>query len=320
MDTIIGSDIGEAVEYLKTGNVVAIPTETVYGLAGNAMDPNVVEKIFQIKERPKRNPLILHVRSLDAAKNYVNEWPEWADLLTLAFWPGPLTLLLKKSSLVSDLITAGSDRVAIRIPAHPMALELLNRIEFPLAAPSANPFTYISPTTAMHVFKQLSGKIPYILDGGACKRGLESSIVGMEQEELYLYRAGAVNLELIEKLVGALQFKLPINTVLDAPGMLAKHYSPKTKLVLTQNLLKSVEEMSGKKIGLLVLSTTHPSILKYPHVELSKSANLEEAAENLYAGLHILDQMNLDLIIAETLPDEGIGRAINDRLRRAATI
>lgn len=252
MDTIIGSDLGEAIGFLKSGKVVAIPTETVYGLAGNALEPNVVDKIFQIKGRPKRNPLIIHVRSLDAAKDYVQEWPEWAHILTQAFWPGPLTILLRKSSLVSDLITAGSDRVAIRIPAHPMALDVLNQIEFPLAAPSANPFTYISPTTANHVFKQLGGKIPYILDGGPCKRGLESSIVGMENNQLYIYREGSIEFELIEKLVGPLQFKTPNKTKLDAPGMLAKHYSPKTKLVLTQNALKSSEAFVDKKIGLLV--------------------------------------------------------------------
>ncbi len=320
MDTIIGSDLGEAIGFLKSGKVVAIPTETVYGLAGNALEPNVVDKIFQIKGRPKRNPLIIHVRSLDAAKDYVQEWPEWAHILTQAFWPGPLTILLRKSSLVSDLITAGSDRVAIRIPAHPMALDVLNQIEFPLAAPSANPFTYISPTTANHVFKQLGGKIPYILDGGPCKRGLESSIVGMENNQLYIYREGSIEFELIEKLVGPLQFKTPNKTKLDAPGMLAKHYSPKTKLVLTQNALKSSEAFVDKKIGLLVFSADHPAILKFPYLELSKTGILEEAAENLYAALHTLDQMNLDLIIAEILPDEGMGRAINDRLRRAATI
>ncbi|MBK9272079.1 MAG: threonylcarbamoyl-AMP synthase [Saprospiraceae bacterium] len=320
MQTIIGKDVVKSAQLLREGNVIAIPTETVYGLAGNALNSKVVSQIFNIKGRPITNPLILHVNSVDQAKLYSSEWPEWAEILSMEFWPGPLTLLLKKTGLINDQLTSGSDRVAIRIPAHSMTRELLSMLDFPLAAPSANPFTYISPTTAEHVLKQLGGKIPYILDGGPCKKGLESTIVGMEEGQIYIYREGAVTAEQISKWLGPIKIKVKNDEdkSTEAPGMLQKHYSPYTRLLVTEDAISWKELGHEKKLGFVLYNSPAYLFEEFPCVVLSHTKDPDEAASNLYAALHALDAMGLDLIIAELMPAEGIGRAINDRLRRAA--
>ncbi|MGB4770534.1 MAG: L-threonylcarbamoyladenylate synthase, partial [Chitinophagaceae bacterium] len=190
MITTIGTNISRAVDLLIQGELVAIPTETVYGLAGNATNGEAVARIFEAKQRPRFNPLIMHLPSLDAAAPYVTEIPETLRKIADVFSPGPVSFLLPRTNLVPDIITHGSDKVVIRIPAHPMALELLRALPFPLAAPSANPFGYVSPVTAQHVYDGLQGKIPYILDGGTCTIGMESTIIGMENGELVIYRVG----------------------------------------------------------------------------------------------------------------------------------
>lgn len=321
LDTLCGTDVKYAASLLQKDQVVAIPTETVYGLAGNAMNEDVVRNIFKIKKRPLNNPLIIHVADREQARTLVADWPSWANDLTASFWPGPVTVLLPKTTKVSGLLTAGSDRVAIRIPSHPMCLKLLNALDFPLAAPSANPFMYISPTKAQHVYHQLHGSIPYILDGGSCQSGLESTIIGEENGRLVLYRLGVIDLKYIEQKVGTVEIK---NTLVheslpaSAPGMLHKHYSPVTPMKLTSDFLEELIKHPEKKIGFLCWKKYEMLSDLGPCVMLSGDEDLMEAARNLYAGLYELDQLGLDLILAEMVPDQGAGLAINDRLRRAA--
>ncbi|HMW40269.1 MAG: threonylcarbamoyl-AMP synthase [Saprospiraceae bacterium] len=321
METLCGKDVTYAAGLLQKEQVVAIPTETVYGLAGNAMNEDVVRNIFKIKKRPFNNPLIIHVANKEQARSLVEDWPSWANDLTASFWPGPLTVLLPKVTKVSGLLTAGSDRVAIRIPSHHMCLELLNALDFPLAAPSANPFMYISPTKAQHVYHQLHGTIPYILDGGSCQSGLESTIIGEENGRLVLYRLGVIDLKRIEQKVGHVEIKNTIghsSLPASAPGMLDKHYSPGTPMKLTSNFLEELSTKPEKKIGFLCWKKNEILSDFGPCVILSGGEDLMEAARNLYAGLYELDQMGLDLILAERVPDQGAGIAINDRLQRAA--
>jgi L-threonylcarbamoyladenylate synthase len=315
----IGQDIQQAAKLLQAGEVVAIPTETVYGLAANALNPEAVTKIFTTKERPMTNPLIIHLPSLEAVKNYVMELPFLAEKLAAVFCPGPLTMVLPKQQNVPDLVTASLPNVAVRIPNHTLTLELLNQLDFPLAAPSANPFGYISPTTAQHVEQQLGDKIPYILDGGLCEKGLESTIVGFENENIIVYRLGAISLEDLTKVVGD-------NLILDnlklekptTPGMLPFHYSPHTALYLTDNLEHNILDFDINKIGIITLSKTFPNIPKKHQVQLSLESNLEIAGHLLYQAMHDLDAMNLKAIFVEKMPDYGIGKTMNDRLKRAA--
>jgi len=320
--TSFGADISLARDYLLRDELVAIPTETVYGLAGNALKPETIRKIFETKNRPHSNPLILHAASIEQIKTYVNEWPEWADKLAAEFWPGPLTLLLRKNELVPYELTGGSAYVAVRIPDHPMAQELLQKLPFPLAAPSANPFTYISPTTAEHVFHQLEGKIPYILDGGPCNKGLESTIVGESDQSPCIYRLGAIDVQSIEKCIGPVLVKNKVadDQSLEAPGMLLRHYSPSTPFLLTDDVHQSIAHHPGKKIGCMVFGKVDELPEVAAVIVLSGSRNLSEAAQKIYESMHALDRMQLDLIIAERLPDEGLGQSINDRLERAHNI
>ncbi|MFL5752364.1 MAG: L-threonylcarbamoyladenylate synthase [Bacteroidia bacterium] len=309
-----GNDIELAAQLLGKGELVAIPTETVYGLAANALNKEAVLKIFQAKNRPFFDPLIIHAGSIDQVRNYVREFPQKALDLANAFWPGPLTLLLPRTGLVPDLVTSGLETVAVRIPDHPLTLELLTKIDFPLAAPSANPFGYVSPTSAAHVLEQLGDKIPYVLDGGPCSIGIESTIVGFENDETLIYRLGGLALEEIEKVAG--QVKLQINQSSDpkAPGQLKSHYAPRKPLLMGDvNALAALHR--GKKIGVISFTAPYPFALTKI---LSPSGNLEEAAYRLFAAMRELDGSDIDLIIAEVFPDDFLGRAINDRLRRAS--
>ena len=221
---------------LQQGQVVAIPTETVYGLAANAFDDKAVAQIFEIKKRPLFNPLIVHIKSIDYLNNIAVNIPPIAYQLAQQFWPGALTLVLEKKSNIPDIVTSGKNTVGIRVPSHPIALALLEGLDFPLAAPSANPFGYISPTTSEHVRKQLGDKIPYILEGGSCEKGIESTIVGFENNKPILYRVGAISKEEIEKCIGILETKNTASASPQAPGMINKHYSPKTKFIVSENI------------------------------------------------------------------------------------
>jgi L-threonylcarbamoyladenylate synthase len=319
MHTIIGNDIKTAAGWLISGEVVAIPTETVYGLAGNALNEDAVLKIFEAKNRPSFNPLIVHVANWRQALEYVEQVPAKAKLLASTFTPGPLTFLLQKKNTIPDLVTAGSDKVAIRIPNHSLTLELLNSIDFPLAAPSANPFGYISPVTAQHVLEGLDGKISYILDGGAATVGLESTIIGFdENENVLLYRTGGISAEQIEELLKekVTLAKLASEEHPETAGQLKSHYAPHTPLYVG-DIDELKKQFEGKRIATISFTKVFEGIDEAKQFILSDNGNLDEAAKNLFTVLRLTDKLKVDVILAEQFPDEGIGRAINDRLGKA---
>ena len=314
--SIISKDIQKAVQLLIENQLVAIPTETVYGLAGNIFSEKAIKSIFSTKQRPFFNPLIVHISSVKSLNDLVTHVPEKAKLLAAAFWPGSMTLVLKKSKTIPDIITAGKDTVAVRVPNHPITLALLKKLPFPLAAPSANPFGSISPTKPTHVENYFRNSIKMVLDGGSCANGIESTIIGFENEEPVIYRLGALPLEEIEALVGAISIKNKKEEKPDAPGMLARHYAPKTSTFLVDDVAAEIEKNTGKKMGVLVFksSLNNENITE---IILSKNGSLQEAASRLYSAMHDLDSKNLDLIIAERFSEFGLGKSINDRLQRA---
>ncbi len=316
---LIGKDISSAKAFLEKGELVGIPTETVYGLAGNALDPEAVALIFETKNRPGFDPLILHTSSTDKVSDFVTSFPEALKTLAEHFWPGPLTLLLPRKEIVPDLVTSGLDRVAVRVPNHPLTLALLEVLPFPLAAPSANPFGYISPTRPSHVEDQLGEKIPYILDGGPCTVGLESTIVGLEDGEVVVYRLGGLEISEIERLVGPVRIKDHSSSNPAAPGQLESHYAPR-KVFLLGDLSRLVEEKKSQGVNFAVLSfsETFDGLEKDQQIALSPDGNLHEAAKNLFAAMRQLDESPATVILAELMPEIGLGKAINDRLRRAA--
>jgi L-threonylcarbamoyladenylate synthase len=313
---IIGKDIGLAEAFLQKGQLVAIPTETVYGLGGNALDEKSVLSIFEVKNRPSFDPLIVHTDSLEKLSQWVVEIPEMAFALAAAFWPGPLTLLLPKKSSIPDLVTSGLDTVAVRIPDHPLTLELLRRLDFPLAAPSANPFGYISPTNAVHVDQQLGGKIPYILDGGECGIGLESTIIGFVEGMPVIYRLGGLAIEDIEQVVGKVRSLPHSSSNPQAPGMLKSHYAPKKPFFLKQR--EDFPSDRSQASAYLLFDEYLEGIDRKNQRVLSEIGDLKEAAHNLFAYLRDLDGQPFTEIWAEPVPDTGLGRAVNDRLKRAA--
>jgi len=314
--SIISKDIQKAVQLLTENQLVAIPTETVYGLAGNIFSEKAIKSIFSTKKRPFFNPLIVHIPSIDSLSDLVTHVPEKAKLLAAAFWPGSLTLVLKKSNKIPDLITAGKDTVAVRVPNHPITLALLKKLPFPLAAPSANPFGSISPTKPAHVENYFRNSIKMVLDGGSCANGIESTIIGFENEDPVIYRLGALPLEEIEAVVGKISIKNKKEEKPDAPGMLARHYAPKTSTFLVDDVTAEVKKHSEKKIGVLVFksSLNNENITE---IILSRKGSMQEAAANLYAAMHELDSKNLDIIIAERFSEFSLGKSINDRLKRA---
>lgn len=315
--TIVSKDISKAAEILCKEELVAIPTETVYGLAGNICSETAIKKIFEMKKRPFFNPLIVHIHSVEQVMELASEFPDKAQQLAQAFWPGSLTLILPKKSKVPDLITAGKDTVGIRMPNHSLTLELLRNLDFPLAAPSANPFTHISPTTALHVKNYFDGELEMVLDGGDCKNGIESTIVGFENGEPVVYRLGSISLEDIAAVIGSVALKNNKEQAPNAPGMLEKHYAPRTKTFLVPDITPFIAQYPDKKIGLLLHSTVHQDYEVSQIIYLSKSGNLKETAANLYSAMHQMDQYDLDMIVAQRLPDHDLGTSINDRLERA---
>lgn len=315
---MITTDINKAKVVLENNGLIALPTETVYGLAGNAFSDIAIKKIFDLKNRPFYNPLIVHIKGIASVFEVATEIPDSALLLAEKLWPGPLTLVLNKRDPISDLITAGKKTVAVRVPNHPLALELLTKIDFPLTAPSANPFGSISPTTAKHVFNYFGNDLDVILDGGNCEKGVESTIIGFENNKPVLYRQGSITQEEIEQIIGD---KISVKTTSDsspnAPGMLSRHYAPSTDTYLTDNVTDFLKHYKGKKIGVLL----YKQPIQYSNIIhqeiLSINEDLNEAAKNLYAAMHRLDQLNLDVIIAERFPNHGLGKTINDKLERA---
>jgi L-threonylcarbamoyladenylate synthase len=271
-----------------------------------------------MKNRPLFNPLIVHIHDIHQLEELTSYIPDKARLLANAFWPGALTLVLKKNAHVPDLITAGKDTVAVRMPNHPVALALLKQLNYPLAAPSANPFGSISPTKAIHVEEYFGDKLQMVLDGGDCENGIESTIIGFENEDAIIYRLGAIAVENIESVIGSVKIRNKEEAAPEAPGMLLKHYSPLTPTYLVANAEESIKSFPNQKIGLLLYTkkVDHPQVV---HQEiLSEKSDLKEAATNLYAALHRLDKLKPDIIIAERFPDVGLGKTINDRLERAS--
>lgn len=316
-----GKNLEKALNLLQQGEVIAVPTETVYGLAGSAFNAGAVSEIFAIKNRPYFNPLITHTNDIEKAASYVQYLPEYARMLAEQFWPGPLTMLLLKTKDVPDIVTAGSDRVAVRIPRHPLTLQLLEALDFPLAAPSANPFGYVSPTRAEHVDEQLGNKIPYILDGGPCEVGIESTIVGFEKGKVVVYRLGGISVEDLAGVVGE-QNMLIHNRQKDddapqASGMLSSHYAP-GKQVFVGHLDELIMQYDLDKAALISFKDYYPQVSQQRQFILSAAGNLNEAAQRLFSALREMDKLPVKYILAELVPNYGLGRAINDRLLRAA--
>ena len=298
------SDIARAAGLLSDGKLVAFPTETVYGLGADARDGEAVAKIYAAKGRPSFNPLIVHVADADAARTF-GVWSDTAQRLADAFWPGPVSLVLplRKHAGLSDLVTAGLESVALRVPAGHLAKDLLNAFGGPIAAPSANPSGRISPTTPEHVFAGLDGKIAAVLDGGACAVGVESTIVGLTDHPTLL-RAGGASRETIEERL-CFELATPVSGEISAPGQLASHYAPNASVRLNVEDWQSGEKTLG--FGKIACD-----------LNLSESGNLIEAAANLFGHLHLLDAMEGTRIAVAPIPETGLGAAINDRLRRAA--
>ena len=314
---MISNDIDLAAKLLKQGEIVAIPTETVYGLAANAYNPEAVEKIFIAKQRPKNDPLIVHIHNIMQLEDMIGEIPHNASVLFTNFWPGPLTILFKNSKKkVPDIVNSGSPYVAVRLPKNELTLRLLSKLDFPIAAPSANLFQKTSPTTPQHVEKQFGDKIPMILDGGECHVGVESTIVGFDEEDektINVFRLGGITVENLKSVMHGFNIVIKGGNY-NLPGNAKLHYSTNKPLILG-NIDELLLEHTDKKIGVLSFQKDYNAEFQFI---LSERGNLEEAAQNLYKGMQILDAMPVDIILTELVPDNHIGRAINDRLIRAS--
>ncbi len=309
--------ICQAAAIIKKGGIVAFPTETVYGLGADAFNPLAVARVFEVKKRPYFDPLIVHIAFPEDMGKLVTEIPSHAKRLKEQFWPGPLTIILFKKEEVPDIVTAGLSTVAVRMPDHPMTLKLIEMAGCPIVGPSANPFGYLSPTNAEHVRNQLGGQIDFVLDGGPCEVGVESTIISFVGKNPKLLRLGGIPLETIESSIGAVEIGPTIEERPAAPGMLPKHYAPRTPIVLNWNE-QDLDSYREKKVGFLAFQKAKKN-LKFNHVEvLSEKGDLREAAANLFAAIHRLDALKLDFILAEAVPEVGLGRAIMDRLRRAS--
>lgn len=315
---MITSNISNAVHALNQGDLVAIPTETVYGLAGSAFNEHAIDKIFKLKNRPTCNPLILHTHSIEEVLKFVQYVPPAALKLAEAFWPGPLTLLLPKKSNIPLSVTSGSHLVAVRIPNHAVTLSLLEQLDFPLVAPSANPYTRISPTNSKMVYDYFGEALPVILEGDICSKGIESTIVGFHDNIPVIYRQGAISVDAIEFIAGKSKVQATIKEKVTTPGMSPMHYAPMTKFCIVESILDFIYENRDLKIGALTLGKIDVNQPNTNSINLSIAADLEEASANLYKSMYDLDGMGLDCIIIELFPEIGIGKSLNDRIRRAS--
>ncbi|MDH5381897.1 MAG: L-threonylcarbamoyladenylate synthase [Cyclobacteriaceae bacterium] len=313
----VGRDIKKAEEILRRGGLVAIPTETVYGLAANALNPEAVASIFEAKKRPFFDPLIIHFPDRLSVGNHVLGFPEKAEILAEAFWPGPLTLVLPRNSSIPEIVTSGLDTVGVRVPNHDLTRELLKAIDFPVAAPSANPFGAVSPTCAEHVQQQLGDRIDYILDGGRCVVGLESTIVGFENHNPVIYRKGGIPLEDIESKIGKVIVKDFSSSNPTAPGMLKSHYSPSKRLVIG-SYEQGLKLFPNQKLGCLRFSQFDNVCPRKWQIILSEKGSLTEAAWHLFEAFRSLESLEPEIIMVEKVPDTGLGFAINDRITRAS--
>jgi L-threonylcarbamoyladenylate synthase len=307
-----------AVELLRGGSIVALPTETVYGLAADALKSEAVVKIFEAKERPRFDPLIVHLPDrewLERVARIDNDSRDLTEKLVAKFWPGPFTVVVPRREIVPEIVTAGLDTVAVRISAHPLFSEIIRAFASPLAAPSANRFGHVSPTTAQHVRDELDGRVPLIVDGGRTLHGIESTIVALRNGRMELLRRGPITAEQLAMFGEVVIAQAPQRP--EAPGQLPSHYAPRTPLALVDDL-NSFAVPSNKRCGLLAWNSPAGARQFTETRQLSSSQDLREAAANLFRYLRELDQLKLDLLVAEKLPDEGLGAAINDRLGRAA--
>ena len=310
-------EIRRGAEILSSGGIGAFPTETVYGLGGNALDPSAVARIFEVKGRPLDDPLIVHIHEPGQIDELALGVPPKARCLVENFWPGPLTIVLPKRESVPDLVTAGGATVAVRLPSHPTAAALIRMAGVPVAAPSANLFGRISPTSAQHVREQLGAKIDFLIDGGACRIGVESTVVSFASGNPVILRSGGIVIAELERLIGpvAVRPDRPRDAPTESPGQLSCHYAPRTPLSLGP---ATDADRLDAGIGRLVFRSEAGIPAAGPVEVLSPSGTMKEAAANLYGALHRLDARGLRRIVAESVPDDGLGAAINDRLRRAA--
>jgi len=307
--------VARALELLDAGQVVALPTETVYGLAADALNPEAVARIFEAKERPRFDPLIVHLPEQKALDHVSKIETEIVPQLTQAFWPGPLTIVLRKRDTIPDIVTAGLETVAIRMSANPIFMKIAAKFGRPIAAPSANRFGQISPTRASHVFDELGGRIALIVDGGPTQHGIESTIVRIVNGSIEILRNGPITAEKLAQFAPIVKGRS--SDTVCAPGQLPSHYAPHAKLVVIATL-ENVSRWSGKRIAALSFRDSTALHRFWTRAYLSERGDLREAAANLFQKLRQLDRQNPDLIVAELVPEEGIGAAINERLRRAA--
>ena len=306
----------DAARILQNGGIVAIPTETVYGLAGNAYDAKALAKIFEAKKRPHFDPLIVHIAALEELSHVASEIPEMAKKLAEAYWPGPLTLVLPKTERIPELATSGLPTVAVRFPSHPIAQQIIRLAKVPLAAPSANLFQHVSPTSAEHVAEQLGELIDGIVDGGPCGVGVESTIVAFTEKTPVILRPGGITPEMIQKVTGSVSIREsksnPKGPML-APGMIDRHYRPQVPLFYGE-----LPQNAKLPSGTVRIAFGHQTSAIPPTLNLSESGDVKEAAANLYAFKRLLDKAENRLILVDPIPNEGVGIACNDRLKRAA--
>jgi L-threonylcarbamoyladenylate synthase len=307
-----------AVQLLRKGKVIALPTETVYGLAADALNPVAVAKIFEAKERPRFDPLIVHLPDeqwLERVAKIDNRSRRQIKKLITQFWPGPLTLVLDRQAIIPEIVTAGLDTVAVRMSSHPVFAEIISAFGKPLAAPSANRFGRISPTSAQHVFDELHGRIPLIIDAGPTTHGIESTIVALRGDEIDVLRRGPITAEQLAEFGEIDTVRAPKEVTV--PGQLPSHYSPKTPLRLVDNA-ESVPLVRNQRVGLLAWNAVIAEGRFAAVRSLSQRQDLREAGASLFRYLRELDELDLDLIVAERVPARGLGAAILDRLERAS--
>ncbi len=311
----IDENIKKASEFIKNGGIVAFPTETVYGLGANALNKDAVIKIFEVKERPFFDPLIVHIDDIKWVEKLIVEFPKLSKRLIEKFWPGPLTIVFKKSNIVPYVTTGGLDTVAIRMPKNDVALKLISYSNVPIAAPSANKFGYISPTTAQMVYEQLNDNVDIILDGGKTEYGIESTIVYIENDDVYILRLGAIEVEEIEEVINK---KVIISERIKSPGQFKFHYAPYTKLKIFNSIDEIESEIRNyKKVAIITSKKENFYFKDLIYDYFSEDGNLREIAKNLFEKLYYYDKIGVDVIFVQAVKEEGIGRAIMDRLRKA---
>ncbi len=305
-----------AAEVIRRGGLVAFPTETVYGLGADALNPKAVARVYEVKGRPRFDPLIVHISSADHLSLVVDDVPEDARRLIKEFWPGPLTLVLKKSDRVPPITTAGLPTVAVRMPDHPVALKLIEYSGRPIAAPSANPFGYVSPTSAEQVAETLGERVDVILDAGPTRIGVESTILAVSEGKVLLLRPGGLPVEEVERVLGK-RVELPRDGRTVAPGMLKKHYSPRTPLFLIGDW-NDYFRLRARYGRVLLLSPKPIWGVEGEVVHLSQRGDVREVAQNLFGILYRIDKLDYPAVAVLPVEEEGLGRAVMNRLRKAS--